>query len=205
VSIFGNIISDDVVEDAVTATLQRWIDTELSEIERQRHVAVGFYARPRAWEIRNDMDKWPEEALPAVIVISTGLADAPVRDGRRDYRATYAIGVATVCGSVNASEARKSAHRLGAAVRASLVHHQSLDHGINSQVRGVDWIDGRNNEINVDATRSVWAVRQIFTVEVADVLVRSAGPIVPDVSTDVPPTHPDSPVVSDTDIGVGHL
>jgi hypothetical protein len=189
-TLFGSIITDDQVEDAVMAVLKTWTNTELAEVERQTGVSDGeppYYARPESWLVRNDMEKWPEEALPAVIVISTGTADEPRKDGSKRYTVPFAIGVACVVGAPDQEHARRFAYRLGAALRAALIHHQSLDGALDGRVRGVSWLASRNNEMPPEDGRTIWATRQVFVVEVEDVLTQSAGPARPEPPRPTPP------------------
>lgn len=186
-SIFNDIVSDDQVEDAVIATLRRWLPTYMSEVERQRGVEPGFYARPTegSFVVRTDFDKWPEEMLPLVIVISPGVDDDPARSGAGEYRGTFAIAVTCVVSSTDQTSTRRYAMRMGAAIRAALIQHQSLDQALEGKIGGVDWVGTRNNELPPEDDRSIWACRQLFAVQVNSILSRPAGPKTPE-----PPDEP---------------
>lgn len=187
-----------MVEDAVVDVLKRWLPTYLAEVERQSGLATAFYPRPRSWEVRNEMEKWPEEQLPSIIVISTGLAGTPLKEGGGQFRVPWAIGVAAVVSAKDALSTRRMAYRYAAAIRALLIHRQSLDQALGGAVRGVNWLDGRNNEMPVEAGRTIWASRQVFSVDVGGVLTANAGPVTPadpqpdpNVSYEEWPTIPD--------------
>src|SRR3954463_13420771 len=116
-TVFGTVISDDVVELATVNTLRTWVSTYLSEVERQRDLDPGYYTRPPQGSIttRSDFDKWPEEQLPAIIVVAPGIPDDPVKQsGHGVYRASYDIGVVCVVSSNTREETRHYAQRLGA-------------------------------------------------------------------------------------------
>lgn len=202
-TVFGRIVTDDQVEDAALATLSKWLPTYMSEVERQVGLDAGFYERPPAgsYTVRSRFDKWPEEMLPLVIVIATGVADDPAAEGRGKFRAEFEIGVACVVSSVDIPSSRRYANRMGAAVRAALVQHQSLDQAIEGSVRGVDWLGERNNELPQPepGERTIWANRQLFNVEVGDVLTKAAGPIAPDPLPDPTTPWPDDPTVDTID------
>lgn len=205
VSNTGTILTDDQVEDAVLATLQKWLADKLTRIEEQLGIEPGYHERPNSWEVRNDFEKFPEEMLPMVIVISAGLIDEPVKSGGRVFRAPWGIGVATVATSIDQKTARRNAYRLGAAVRAALVHNQSLDLGIGGRVRGVKWMDATNDELPPEGDRTIFVTKQVFAVEVDDVLTQSGGPRVPmgdpppvpGDDTDVPPDEATWPTIPD--------
>lgn len=199
---FGRIIDDGDVEQAVMGVLKTWMNTYLATVERQHGLEAGSTIRPRSWIHRTELEKWPEEQIPAVIVICTGLDDRPVKDGRFKYRVPWLVGVAVVCeagGPDPQTATRQQAYRYAAAVRAMLVQKQGLDGALGGTVRGVEWIDGRNNELPPEDQRTIYASRQVFRVEVDDVLTEGAGPLEPDPPPDpmIPP--PDTPVVADAD------
>lgn len=199
-TINARILTDDQVEDAVLATLRLWIPSKLSDIETQLFLSVGYYQRPVAWEVKTDFQKFPEEQLPMVIVVSIGLDDRPVKAGSQKYRAVWDMGVITVASSIDQASSRRAAYRLGAAARAALVHRQSLDGALDSTVRGVEWIGSRNNEVPADDGRTAWAQRQVFRVEVDDIITMSAGPAGPDARPPVDPEGdpiPDPPIPDD--------
>lgn len=184
-SIFARTITDDQVEDAVVLTLKKWFSTELRVIEEDLGLTPGFYSRPRAWEIHGDFDKFPEEQLPAVVVISAGTTDTPIKDGGKKYRAHFDIAIAVFASSLDMNRSRRFAYRMGGAARACMLHRQSLDGALDGTVRGVTWTSSRNGEMPVEDDRTIWATRQVFSVEVGDTITQSAGPPAPDA--DPPP------------------
>lgn len=201
---FGRIITDDQVEDAVMATLRRWIHTELNEVERQvlGVASEGYYQRPICYTVKASFDKFPEEELPMVLVVSTGATPGGM-DGRRQHKATFVVGVACVVSSTSEDDSRRYAYRLGAAIRAALEHNQSLDGALDGTVTGVNWDDGKNNELPEPdgGQRTIWTARQVFSVDVSNVLTRNAGPSAPepDPPNEAPP-HGDWPTVADHEI-----
>ncbi len=205
-TINARVITDDQVEDAVRATLKLWIPSRLSEIEDQLSLSVGYYQRPVAYAVRTDFDKFPEEMLPAVIVVSLGVGDNPAKTGRGVYRAKWNIGVVCVAASLDQEDSRRAAYRIGAAARASLIHRQSLDGALSATVRGVDWVGVANSELPSDGERTIWAQRQVFSVEVDNVVTLNAGPVGPDGRPPVdtggdpiedPPPGGEWPVITD--------
>lgn len=177
-TIFGRIITDDQIEEAVIATLRKWVPTELAEVEEQIGIERGYYECPveSSYTARTDFDKWPEDMLPAITVITVGLEDDPPKDGEGRYRGSFGVGVAAIASSVDRLSTRRYAYRLGAAVRATLTHRQSLDLALGGTVRGVKLVGGRNNELPTEDDRTIWASRQMFMVEVGNFLTEAAGP-----------------------------
>lgn len=198
---FGSIITDDMVEDVVVACIKRWFSTFFGEVEEAVGLERGFYQRPPegSYFVRNDMEKWPEEMLPAIVVVSTGLVDRPVKDGKGTFRAKWSIGVGVVASSIAQDESRRYAYRMGAACRELLNNKQSLDKALDGNVRGIEWLDGRNNELLEPEAgqRTIWAQRQLFAVEVAKVGSMFAGPTAPDPLPEAPDPYPAPPTVPD--------
>jgi hypothetical protein len=201
-TITSRILSDDMVEDAVMATLRLWIPSKLSEVEASLGLAPGYYQRPRSWEVRTGFDKFPEEMLPMIIVVSIGTDDRPEKDGSQAYRATFDIGVIGVVDSLDRTHARRFAYRLGAAARAALIHNQSLDLALGGTVRGVTPLGWINTDLPPEDDRTIRTQRQAFRVEVGNVITMNAGPATPPVDgsgnpiPDPPPTG-DWPVIAD--------
>jgi len=188
-SIFGPIITDDQVEEAVLATLRKWLPTYMAEVERQVGLDAGFYELPVAssYTARTDFDNWPEDMLPAIVAIGTGIEDDPVKDGYGLMRGKFLIGITGIVTSTDKLSTRRYAARLGGAVRAALVQHASLDLALGGRVRGVDLVGGRNNELPTEDERTIWANRQLFTVEIGEFL----STVGPDADTPQPdPTDP---------------
>lgn len=204
-SIFGRILDDSDIENAIEAVLKRWLPTYLAEVERQHDLTPPFYKRPSSWGIHSEMYKWEEDALPHILIIATGNNDQPVKDGRGQHRARWYIGVAAVVsasgetGTLAKQNTRLMANRYAAAIRAILVQKQSLDGALDGTVRGIDWVDGRANDMNPGDERTIWASRQVFTIEVDDVVSKNHGPVEPDPPDDPDAPLPDYPVVPDVD------
>lgn len=184
------ILTDDIVEDAVLDHLEQWIPSKLSEIEDQLGLGIGYYQRPISYEVRTGFDKFPEEMLPMICVVSIGSDDRPAKTGDRKYRVLWDIGVIVVNSSTDREHARRATYRLGAAARAALIHRPGLDGALDETVRGIEWLGFVNNELPPEDDRTIRAQRQVFRVEVADVLTWGAGPAVP---PSPPPGDPDGP------------
>ena len=188
-SVYGSIISEDVVEEAVQATLKTWMNDVLAEVERQRGLQPPYYTRDIEYGIQPALDKWPEQQLPLIVIISPGIPERPVKSGRRVYRAKYDVGIAVIVGSTERQFVCRYAQHMGAAIRKIMEMKQSLDGGVGERVRGVDWVGSRNNELPVQDERTIWANRQLFEVEVDDVLTKGGGPTQPAVDPLPPPAE----------------
>lgn len=187
------IITDDMVEDAVVAHLRFWLPAYMADVETAVGKERGYYKRPpeSSYLVRTDVDKWPEEMLPAVIVIAPGIEDDPLKSGNRKIRAKHIIGIATVVSSTDQENTRRYSYRIAAAVRMVMVDRPSMNNALDGQIRGVDWLGSRNGELRPDAAdRTLWMNRQLFTVEVDNVFTKGEGPSAP---YDPPVYEPEGP------------
>lgn len=192
-TIFGPIHTDDQVEDAVLATLQKWLPTYMSEVERQLGLTVGYYQRPfeSSYTARTDYEAWPEEMMPVVSVEGLVIEDDPRRDGRGMMSGKFAMGVTNTCVSNDSVYVRRYAARMGAAIRVAVMQHQSLDSALNGDILGIHYVGSRNNLLSSQDQRTIRGYRQLFVVEARNLLTRGVGPVAPDA---VPPIDPTAPL-----------
>lgn len=183
-TIFGQIVSGDDVETWVVETLQKWLSTYLSEVERQHDLEAGVLQRPRSIVRTGGLDKFPEDQLPALLVISVGTSEDPLKEGTGAYRARWDVGAGCVVSARTMQETRVLAMHYGAALRALLVQRPSLD----GHAAGTVWKSETYDDLDFDDGRSLAIAAVAFTVEVHDVVLANAGP-----------TAPDAPLTPDTD------
>jgi hypothetical protein len=145
-SAIGTIVTGRDVELAVLRFLKRWAGAYLAECERQRGFAPGALPRIRTWTIANEFETWPEDQLPCLLLVSPGLAEAPMPDGAGVYRAKFTLGLAVIVSARTGDETAALAKLYCAAMRAAILQHQSLE----GFATGVEWIDE-----NYDARRSL--------------------------------------------------
>lgn len=99
-SVWGQIVTPLDVEAAIKTTLQTWLDSALTELERHDPgFAVREIPRPEMWEVVTDIDEiedWPDRLLPAVIVESTGRATDPAYGADGEVDGAFAMNVTTI-------------------------------------------------------------------------------------------------------------
>lgn len=181
-TVFGRIVTGADVEEWVIAMFKRWSGTYIAEVERQHGLQAGQLARVHSWVTTPTLDKWPEDQLPAILVMSLGVSEPPQRTSDV-YRARWTINVAAICSARTEAETRLQAMYLLAAHRALLLQRPSLE----GYARGVVWGDEDYTQLAYDDARTLAASQAAFTVEVDDVQHVNAGPITPD-----DPLNPDT-------------
>lgn len=185
-TLFGRILTGADVEEWCVELARKWAGTYLAEVERQRGIEAGALQRPRAFLRVPTFDKWPEDQLPAVLIVSVGLAEVPLRVGAGPFRARWQMGLGCICSARTQTESHAMAMLYTAALRALFVQRPSLE----GRARGVVWQDETyEDQLEYDDTRSLSAGIAQFTVEVDDVVTANAGPVTPDQPLD-PDTLP---------------
>jgi hypothetical protein len=194
-SSFGPIVSGGDVEQWVLELLRTWLSTYLSEVERQHDLEAGWLQRPRAYVRTGSLDKWPEDQLPAVLVISVGTAEPPIKEGTGAYRARFVIRTGALVSASTEEATHALAQHYGAALHTLLVQRPSLD----GHAAGTVWMGETYDDLDYDDGRSLSVAIVEFTVEVHDVAIANAGPLTPsaplDPDTDPWPLDPTADVV----------
>lgn len=198
-TIFGTIVTRTELENAAKLTIQTWISTYLAEVERQHSVVAGSYERPRSYTTTNDFERWDENQLPAIIIVSPGQSAPPEKQGDGKYRTTWALGIGVVCSGNDEAETREMVDIYTAAIRTLLIQRPSL----GQFASGLTYEDERYDEMSTAKRRSLQAGYVICSVKVDNVADASGGPITPS-DPPVPATDPipDWPIATSGKVGV---
>lgn len=199
-SSFGQILLRSDLEDAVIAVLKKWMDTYLAEVERQNGKPVRTLPRPRSYSRRNEFDKWPEEQLPAIIVVSPGTTGRPRKRGNGEHEVDWAVGVAVIASSTTMDNSRNLIDLYTAAIRALIVQRPSLE----GFAIAATWQNESYDDINdQEAGRTMASGQVVFEITVENNVFAKAGPLTPDNPPDPPPnTSPTDPQVQTTHLDV---
>jgi hypothetical protein len=197
-TIFGRIVTGYDVEQWVLALARKWFGTYLAEAERQHDYAACTFPRPRAWIVAPSFDKWPEDQLPAALVVSNGIVAPPRRDGAGVYRAQWRVEVGVCVSASTEAKSRELAELYLAALNAVIVQHPSLE----GNAMGASWLELTYTPLDYDSTRSLYAGSSVFAVEVDDVVTTGAGPAEPDPAMDECAPWAPWPLVETVDVDV---
>jgi hypothetical protein len=200
---FGRIVTAYDVEQWCLATLRKWSSTYLAELERKNGIDVGDLARIRSWRTTPSFDKWPEDQLPAALLLSVGLSEPPLKEAGGVYRARWQMGLACVVSARTEALSRRNAMIYVAAHRALLTQKQSLDG--QPGARGVVWQDENYVDLPYDDIRSLCSGQAIFTVEFDDVTTSEKGPVTPDDPLPIGPPWPSWQQVEEVDVEIDNV
>ena len=177
-TLFGPIVTGWDVEQWCMETIREWADTYLCEVERQAGLQEASLQRIRGWVTAPSFDKWPEDQLPAVMLVSVGLSELPLKDGYGLYRARWQMGLGCIVSARTQTESHRMAMLYIAALRTLLIQRPSL----GDRAAGIVWQDEDYTQLAYDDIRTLAAGQAMFTVEVEGVSQAGAGPL----STDDP-------------------
>lgn len=191
---FGPLFSAHVLEDAARETLQGWLPTYLAEIKSQ----YGVQLPPiKSWATLDSYDRWPEQALPAALIIAGGIGQggAPEEYGGGYYRAGWALGVSVTIEHPKANAARKIARLYAAAVRGVILQRRSLG------LAGVEtvWVDEGYGSVPVNERRTRAQAENVFVVTVDEVVSWQMGPKAAEPPAEVPTDYPE---ITEVDVDV---
>lgn len=187
----GDLFSPHLIEEAVLATLQRWLPLYLEEIKAQYGIELPAID---SWGlVDEDDDRWPEQAYPALVVIAERTADVE-QYAEGWYRATWPFRVALYAEDPSRVGARQTAQLYGALIRGAILQRRSLgDLG-----RSATWT-GEQLPFQAERSRTLAASFNDFAIEQDEVVNWQAGP-----KGDQPPDEPpaEGPEVTEFEVKV---
>jgi hypothetical protein len=175
-TIFGQILTGTDVEDAVTDHLKLWSATYLAEMERQSGREPQSLPHVRSWNVvPTEPEKWPENQLPAVLVISPGLIGEPQEQGDGVTVATWSLSLSAITSARSEKGTRQLAHLYVAHLRAIMLQHP----GISGFAQDTLWMGEAYDTVPQELRRTLAGATGAFAVEVSDVINRYGGPTEP--------------------------
>lgn len=196
-SVIGNIVTAWDVEQAVKATLQTWLDSYLTDCERQSNGrwAIRSLSRPphpvQSWEIVSEYHDIPGRILPAISIESRTMATAPDIEAEGDVTGRWAISVQALVKNKNRGLLRDELSMYEAAIRTILMHKGGLGGFADGTVLGPSNLA----LIPPDRDRTLAGCEVPIVVIVPQTNLRTGGPDTPDDPPPVapPPTSPTDP------------
>lgn len=193
-SIYGNIKTEGDVRHATEETLRLWLPSYLGEVAAQKDLDRDTLPMIRSWKAVPTFDQWPEDQLPAAIVVTPGTNNVPERLNR-EFTVDWSVGVAVV---VSAKDEVSTADLIGyyaAAVRVLMIQKGSLG-GFAEETH---WMSERFDEHPIpEQSRTLRTAMVMFSVTVAGMNQRYGGPANPGDPTEDPGSWPTIETVTAT-------
>lgn len=135
-AIFGPIVTDVDVEDAVIATLEEWAPTYLREMERRKGFKEFDFPDVASWRAADTAeDRFPEQMIPAVQVMLT--TDTEINTSAETASALFKGSVDVLVASTEPEAVRRMAAYYQFALGLCLQQHWGLDGSV--KVGGFGW------------------------------------------------------------------
>ena len=162
------IVDRGLVENQVLIHLQNWFTTYIAVIERFHSMSPRTLPTPKSWRIEQEFARNPEDTMPFIGVVSTGLnpGKPPKREGDGTVRAWWVIAVGAVVAAASDQDAKDLSGYYGAAIRMIMLNMPEL----GGWSAGVDWVDERYDDWPPVLEHMISSARLVFTVEVDDVV-----------------------------------
>jgi hypothetical protein len=173
-SVFGPTRHPGELERAVEQALRKWMPTYVKRME-----AVGDkkLAPIKSFSIVSDYAKFPELALPALVIESAGLVEGTLEeDGEGNLSGTFSVSVFSMIQGKDAVATRDLAFGYWWPIAASLMQHRKIGEDIWVQ----SFIDSGFAGANVDQRRTRIGVEHVFYVTLDNFLNVGEGPLEPD-------------------------
>jgi hypothetical protein len=178
---FGNVITGDDVLTAVQSTIDNWIGTYLAlmarHVEQDPTTEGGVLPSFKSYPASLDISRFPEDQLPACIIVVPSITDAPEKKGNGSYIANFQVGIGVAVSAPTRARTLKLAQLYAAAVRLLIIQKRSL----GGFAMGVTWTreEYTGNILRSDDMRTMAIGVLEFTVQVDNVANNSQGPEVP--------------------------
>ena len=196
-------VHEGMVEQAALTTLQAWMRTYLGFAESWYGYDPEALPDPASYVATDsvDLDRWPEDQIPCVIVHCAGHADTPTNRGD-SYGATWDLRVGVVVSAADEDSTRDMARVYSAAVRCCLDFH-----GLTGLEGTVRWMGGVTDPPDEIKRRTIAGSRVDFQIDVPTVLQRDDVPAqpLPDPPDGGRPDYPDTPTAEHVQITVNTL
>lgn len=176
-NVYGPLVSAKQIERRIIGSLEDWLPFYLGEMERLDGYAPDEIARPEGYVRAAEFAKWPEDALPVILVIAAE-TDRPIRHEDGKHQVAWTVGVAPIVKDQSEVASRDLATTYAAAIRGAVVQHKRLrsvkyPDGIQGSV---EWIGEGYHDLNFDLTRTLGSARVVFSVGIDNAVQSVAGP-----------------------------
>lgn len=194
---FGPVVTGSMIERAAKDTLATWAPDYLGYVSRE--VGRRRTMPPiRSWVAVSEVEKWPAQQLPSVLVLSPGITGTPKKSGRGVYTARFSLGFAVVVAARERESVLALAQDYTAALRNLLLDKGGALGGLGE---GIEWLDEDYDPLPGLTSSSgdqLAAGKAVFVVDVPNVAGSRGGPSTPSPTPNEP--QPDWPVVTSAEV-----
>lgn len=104
------------VRTAAIEWAQTWLPDYLADSCRAHGKASDWIAAPRSWEAAEEVTKWPQQQLPAIVPGIPGTAGDPARRGDALYDVTWTVTLGAIVAGIDDNDTELQASIYAAAL-----------------------------------------------------------------------------------------
>ena len=209
--VFGEFVGAHHLEAAILNLLWKWMPTYQHEVSREAGMEPAYLLPIRSWRVATDMERFPEDQLPCVILVNNGIPAPPRKhndeDGSSVFLAQWAVDlgvhVASKGTKVRAAPRALTISRMQSlAIRLAMIQQRD-DDGVLGMIDPVT--ERPNAVLNIEDDRTTCLAVTSFLVQTDHWGEWGAGPTEPmyPPEGEQPPTErPVWPVVETWDLDV---
>lgn len=185
----GLTVTQGDVELAVLENLKLWLPHYLADIDEEKGLERGTTRVPRSWDVGSELERFPEQAPPALIVVAPGIVKSE-RHGADAWRTgTFDVRVIVLAGGATLKGTRDLADRHAAAVMKLL--EQQADQGGLAQDTWLSADNPLSTRVITNRKRRRLAAFEVRALVQIQRVFKTRGLIPRTVPT--PPTDPAEP------------
>lgn len=168
----GPLVTAGTIRTALQAYLETWLSFHLAEAERAEGIAEGTMPRDPVFEMPVERAKWPESALPCVLIV-VGAETNPRADGYGTVRYDFPVEFGAIVGGVDEADTRQQQSVWGAALRQFIATRLLATPGL--EVEGASLPLGDYTPLPQERARSLQMAAFATTLTVSSVVADRAG------------------------------
>lgn len=189
----GPLKGANYVEQVVQEHIEKWMSTYLRAVEPLYDYDKGSLEDFRSIETSPEFERWPEEQIPGLLLVSPGMIQGSVKvEGNGAMRARFILGLGIVVSADTKENSNDLAKVYGIAAAALMVQKPSC----GGHFRGTDLEDMSFDELGSDGYRTQASALVVFSVDVPEIINTDGGPLEP--STEPPEESPKAEKVTVT-------
>lgn len=210
--VYGEYVGAHHLEAAILSMLWKWMPSYGYEVSREAELDPKYLLPIRSWRVASDMERFPEDQLPCVILVNSGVVNPPRKHNNGDssvFLAHWEIALGVHVTAKGAKiraipRALTLARMYSLAIRLVMVQQRDED-GVMGMTDPISEQPSQTLAIEDDRTTCLAVTN--FSVVTDNWAEWGAGPIEPmyPPETDPPSARPEWPIAESYELDVDKI
>lgn len=161
------------VRESVITWARIWLPDYLADSCRAHGKASDWIAAPQSWEAAEEVTKWPQQKLPAIVPGIPGTVGDPARRGDGLYAATWQVTLGAIVAGIDDNDTELQASIYGGALTLMALQQTTKLPGLD--VEGKRWRGITFDPLPQHDKRFTLAASVMFEVELRNVASGKTG------------------------------